>query len=694
MRSIGADIRIVNIPKNEVSELIKGFIYSNDLVIEKDEIVNNDVKNIRAVNPMDSYLKFWWTGTPQVIDWKIFESKEGEAKIETRFGFQKRYWLWYWGLLSALVFLFSVSYEIGLSFSLTNNPDELARSINLIFLCFIIAGVLAIVILGFIVRSIQDSYDHFLDSIKNTLSQTDRTYLQNQIQSNQSPPHIFQVLIFTITAVSIFCFMYGGQFLKHATSLKLFFLVLVLSVLFVLLLVAFFCTRITHFPQRLMFTSLGVVITIPIMIFYSLPYLNAYTGNLAERYDGYKRIESLFNKNPGDLNLERRVSITNQALRGYFLFAAISNVLIISIAGLLIIHTPRVTRAIKNWKRDFFSDKKWILYHKGVIDFSGYSKRFSFAIFTLWIAVSITLYIVIYPIFCVVEFGIVGKNIFFMIDACETLCNDTTTITGYFLSPLVNNSFSKLFSRIILLLYTLPLLWIIFTVLKKRMNAYVKSLEERRRFLLKSDKDTFNLYGLCKKICDRFDATIPKIVLIPSKIPMVTTKFIGMPYFRSYIIISEGCLNLKESELMGLLAHEIYHTKRHTFKWYLLNLLSDYTFFGTGFLAVTTNSYAHELEADYHAALWIKERGSIDDFINSLRIISGVGSEGGLGFSAASVNSESTEQTSEAESIFKKLKQHIETLSELYFGDEILSYIHPPLEERIERIRAIGLKKG
>jgi Zn-dependent protease with chaperone function len=42
------------------------------------------------------------------------------------------------------------------------------------------------------------------------------------------------------------------------------------------------------------------------------------------------------------------------------------------------------------------------------------------------------------------------------------------------------------------------------------------------------------------------------------------------------------------------------------------------------------------------------------------------------------------------ESLIKRLKRNIDALFELYFGEEILSYIHPPLEERIERIRAMA----
>ena len=71
MKFLGADIRIIDIPKATVLELVRDFIASHQPDIEKDEELNTAVTHIRAIHMVHSYLKFWWKGTPQVIDWKI-----------------------------------------------------------------------------------------------------------------------------------------------------------------------------------------------------------------------------------------------------------------------------------------------------------------------------------------------------------------------------------------------------------------------------------------------------------------------------------------------------------------------------------------------------------------------------------------------------------------------------------------------
>jgi hypothetical protein len=41
------------------------------------------------------------------------------------------------------------------------------------------------------------------------------------------------------------------------------------------------------------------------------------------------------------------------------------------------------------------------------------------------------------------------------------------------------------------------------------------------------------------------------------------------------------------------------------------------------------------------------------------------------------------------ENLLVRIKAKIKILAELYFGDEILSYIHPSIEDRIENIRRL-----
>ena len=112
MKSVGADIRIVNAPKEKVAALVRNFIESESLDTVKDVEVSDKLTNIRTSKTIDSYFKFWWKGIPQVIDWKIIELKNEKTKIEIRFGNNNRYKIWFWGVLTALTVLFSIFYEI------------------------------------------------------------------------------------------------------------------------------------------------------------------------------------------------------------------------------------------------------------------------------------------------------------------------------------------------------------------------------------------------------------------------------------------------------------------------------------------------------------------------------------------------------------------------------------------------------
>ena len=167
------------------------------------------------------------------------------------------------------------------------------------------------------------------------------------------------------------------------------------------------------------------------------------------------------------------------------------------------------------------------------------------------------------------------------------------------------------------------------------------------------------------------------------------------PFFRPYIRLTDGVFKkLKSLELMCLIVHEMYHIKRHSFKWYLLNLFSDFTFFGTGFLSIATDSYQFELDADYHAACWAKENGAVFDFINALRIMSwSYFPKEGVDLDIGGGDFITSKEEKMEELFIKKNIRKIDAFFELYFGDEIFSYIHPPLEKRIERIKEIGREK-
>ena len=120
---------------------------------------------------------------------------------------------------------------------------------------------------------------------------------------------------------------------------------------------------------------------------------------------------------------------------------------------------------------------------------------------------------------------------------------------------------------------------------------------------------------------------------------------------------------------------------------------STFFLFGSGFLAVTTNSYQHELDADRYAAEWAYEKGWIKDFIRGIEIMD-VAARGlrerqpGLGLAGRRGQIDEIGGKDQTSWIVG-LKRKFDMLFEFYFGEESLSYIHRPVEERIMRIRAL-----
>ena len=209
--------------------------------------------------------------------------------------------------------------------------------------------------------------------------------------------------------------------------------------------------------------------------------------------------------------------------------------------------------------------------------------------------------------------------------------------------------------------------------------------------MFRNQDDTVGILNEIKKISNYFSVFPPIVYVLPSNLPFAKVGYVGFPFFYSYLLLSEGCFNLRKEELKGVLAHELYHIKMHSVKWYFLNLLSDITLFGTGFLVMVIDSYKQELDADYHAAVWVKKYGSIVDFVRGLQIMGLAGGEsgvGGIGSSGEFVDVAG--RFSGNGSLFDRLKRMVNLVLDLYFGDDVLNYIYPSLEERIERIKAIA----
>ncbi|HEC66927.1 MAG TPA: hypothetical protein ENI23_16755 [bacterium] len=182
------------------------------------------------------------------------------------------------------------------------------------------------------------------------------------------------------------------------------------------------------------------------------------------------------------------------------------------------------------------------------------------------------------------------------------------------------------------------------------------------------------------------------------------TKYLGFPIFKNILIVSEGAwneLDNKEDELDILLAHEIWHIKKHTLIRRILCFLSDYSLFGNGFLALLQNSFQIEKEADDFAIKWIvkkhqdKDRaiGLLKSLLESIEVTNWKNTifQPGVSFNFSMFKKDSCRndflKIFNKSSRIQKAKINLKLLQQMYFGEEIQSYFHPSNSQRVDWVQ-------
>jgi len=196
---------------------------------------------------------------------------------------------------------------------------------------------------------------------------------------------------------------------------------------------------------------------------------------------------------------------------------------------------------------------------------------------------------------------------------------------------------------------------------------------------------------------------VPVIRITESDYIEAETEYLGFPFYRNMLKISDAALNElhgKEGELEALLAHEMWHLKKHTLKWKVLNFLSDYTLFGSGFLAVLHNSYELEKEADAFAKRWLETKLEYEKkaslIICSLldvmeahtgnvelqSLISSLTGSLRLGERQKGDDRQEIIKAYDRSGKISKLWINITLVFKMYFEEQIVSYLHPPTKQR------------
>lgn len=168
-----------------------------------------------------------------------------------------------------------------------------------------------------------------------------------------------------------------------------------------------------------------------------------------------------------------------------------------------------------------------------------------------------------------------------------------------------------------------------------------------------------------------------------------------------FVEVTQGALDhLAPDQLEALVAHELVHLRRgHVLVHDLMRWLCRVAFLGDGFAQGLLDSFGWELEADRAAAAELGEGG--DALVRCLWKVAAVNGReaslaavGGLGLSPSpdTVSPEASDRAEGGE--VRNLAVAWRRFVRQYTGRSALHYWHPITDERVDRIRRLGVAAG
>ena len=237
-----------------------------------------------------------------------------------------------------------------------------------------------------------------------------------------------------------------------------------------------------------------------------------------------------------------------------------------------------------------------------------------------------------------------------------------------------------------------------------RYSDNLKSWKALKKGTSAIQDDLIRAQNIADKIADHAQKKRPKVSISdisinnPNEINAQAFR-LPFPISQEYIGITQGVLKRPDDELISLLAHEIEHLRSsQMIKIKFLNFLSQYTLCGKGFLLIFVDTQKWEEDADDFAVQCLKNIYNYTDekaretVAMTLQVSQEMGTSiqlfnRGLSFLSAPFFFKSDEEL-QKESFVKIFVYRMKLIIHLYFGNS-LAYFHPPIDQRIERIKTI-----
>lgn len=674
MRHRGADIRIIELPFAAVADGVRSYAASAGF---RNDFSGNATGHatIRAAAPVGSHYRLWRHGAPQRVEWRIRAVDGGETRLETRFGLHAGFRLRFWAVIAGLFGLFFLSVGSGGFLARICCADSaIAAPCRMWFenaaLCAACLSLLAGVGVAKVAIGGNAGYRSVVEGVAGVLKERHGPVNRRLIRSDYLFPDIFLLLGIYLGFALFSILLFGQESLLSLASSPLF------RVLFLcigwLLGLSLLSVLVAGFKERLNFTLLALQMLLPLLILYGLPHIDMYI------------FAGSFRPDTGPSPWPRETAGALSFL------AAAANLFCSGVAVILFAGTPKMAGLLVCLRTSAFVPAPPDSIYRKALGFRSFAGAFTAMVLILWLTVTFVLYLCIFSVLSVLECGIAGEAALFAGRAGVHFFQILNWTWGVWLEGTGFGELAPAAARLTAGLYAGPLVWLLLWVARRRICARLRIRKEMRCGFRRSGEESYLPWvRSCRRMAKELGVRPPRVAVTPSPVPAVGADDTGVSRFQPVIFISRGCLKLTPAEVEGLLAHEMYHLRHHTFRWHLLNLLSDVSLCGTGFLNVVSNSYENELEADRFAVSWIGHRKiPAADYIRALKIVAMAAGSGalhsaqGIGGPGSGSNGPRRRNTA-----VRRFMARAAFLFELHFGDRILHYIHPPLDERIDRIR-------
>lgn len=697
-----SDIRLINGDVATICRRIKEYLSNENFNLDHEELKEN-YADIKSSNLQRSVFKLYFQNDPQIVHWHLTQKPGNQVQVEIKSDLFPQFRIFYFVTIGFLLLGFSLYYASTSMFKYESvnllQQFGLLSTSNFNSLLAVSFLVLAFI---FCIKLVNTApYEAFLNRFYKKLRQKS---FENEIvlQNDFGFPDLLKILLLFIVFILIVLLFselkisYINDHLPFYSFLGGAIFTLVILLILVLIMI---CS--SSIATRVIFVLTGIGLCIPVAIYSNAPVVLSYPGDIKQQFENHFGIGNIT-----DYGAEAFKYLNEEIYKKTKYFAQKASIFFVSgcallflLASILFINNLFLPiRLVKHLKR-FLSPQPDSDYHHALYPGNS-SYLFNLIIVLLWAIIGTANILGLYFSFSIFERAFLTTNSMFESELAIMFYTNTQMTFAALLQSKFSSDLTVLIHRMGMLMYSIPVIGIFILALKKNLKSTLEGY-----FLLKDRSGKYERIenDLTEKIgtmCKFKDIRVPIVRMVDSQDINAETKYLGFPVFKNILVVTTGAwdeLHANGDELDALLAHEVEHIKKHTFTRRFLCLLSDYSLFGNGFLAVLQNSFQLEKDADDFAVRWLenKHRGKNRALISLRSLLERIEESQWKSLLLKSTNDLNFPTVKDDlyrnrfldayhdAPIIQKIKINLKLLYQLYFSNEIISYFHPSIDQRI-----------